>query len=271
MAALDSMPPFPLSVQRILKLTSEVSCAPKDLVEVIHSDPIVTVKVLRVVNSAYYSLPRQITSIDHAVVLLGFNTIKNLALSVAAVGMLPSNPLAGFDGQSYLRHSLATAGIARKIAAALTDADANEVFIAGLLHDFGKLVIAQVLPQEFRRALEMSIWNEISLHAALFEQVGIDDAQINAMLLTKWRFPVSLTEAIQQQHTMDDNSSSTVACIYAANLISNRSGVDFGDNFIPDEIPQAFERLLGGTLEHILVLLGDITPILDEARRFSVI
>ena len=78
--AVDKMPAFPKSVQRILELTRDVNCTPRDLVQVIDKDPVVTVKVLKVVNSAYYRLPKQITSISHAVVYLGFNTIKNLIM-----------------------------------------------------------------------------------------------------------------------------------------------------------------------------------------------
>lgn len=114
-AAVDGMPAFPKSVQKILELTRDVNCTPKDLVQVIDKDPVVTVKILKVVNSAYYSLPKQITSISHAVVYLGFNTIKNLALSIAAIGMLPKDNAAGFDAQQYLLHSLATASIAKQL------------------------------------------------------------------------------------------------------------------------------------------------------------
>jgi len=135
--AVDEMPAFPKSVQKILELTRDVDCTPKDLVQVIDKDPVLTVKILKVVNSAYYSLPKQVTSINHAVVFMGFNTIKNLALGIAAIGMLPKSNAAGFDVQQYLLHSLATAGIARQLASDLDSADPMDCFIAGLLHDFG--------------------------------------------------------------------------------------------------------------------------------------
>src|SRR5574343_877045 len=126
-AAVDGMPAFPKSVQRILELTRDVNSTPKELVEVIDKDPVVTVKILKVVNSAYYSLPKQITSINHAVVYLGFNSIKNLALGIAAIGMLPEKNDSGFDVQQYLLHSLATAAIAKHIAAKVADdADPND-------------------------------------------------------------------------------------------------------------------------------------------------
>jgi len=103
--AVERMPAFPKSVQKILELTRNMDVQPKTLVEVIEKDPVMTVKILRVLNSAYYSLPNKITSINHSVVYLGFNTIKNLALSIASVGILPKHNVAGFDIQQYLMHS----------------------------------------------------------------------------------------------------------------------------------------------------------------------
>jgi HD-like signal output (HDOD) protein len=131
-AAVDGMPAFPKSVQAILDLTRDVNCTPRELVHVIDKDPVLTVKILKVVNSAYYSLPKQITSINHAVVFLGFNTIKNLTLGIAAIGMLPRSNAAGFDVQQYLLHSLATASIAKELCGKVDGADPMDCFIAGL-------------------------------------------------------------------------------------------------------------------------------------------
>jgi HD-like signal output (HDOD) protein len=118
-AAVDGMPAFPKSVRQILELTRSVDCKPKDIVQVIDKDPVLTVKILKVVNSAYYGLADPSTTVHHAVVFLGFNTIKNLALSIAAIGMLPRSNSAGFDAQQYLLHSLTTASIAKQLATRL--------------------------------------------------------------------------------------------------------------------------------------------------------
>lgn len=268
-AAVESMPAFPKSVQRILTLTRDVSCSPKELVQVIDKDPVVTVKVLRVVNSAYYNLAKQITSIDHAVVFLGFNSLKNLALSIAAIGMLPVNHLAGFDGQRYLLHSLATAGMAKQLALRLPDADPHDCFIAGLLHDFGKVVVAQFMPAEYRKALEISLWHETALHLALREVIGVDHAEIGAMLVEKWRFSLPLIETIRHQHEPQLKDTDMLACVFAANQISKQLGFNFGGCPVVDELPPTLARRLGGSLSELLPSLGDLSPMLDEARRFS--
>lgn len=270
-AAVDRMPAFPKSVQKILELTRDVNCSPKDLVQVIDKDPVVMVKVLRVVNSAYYSLPKQITSINHAVVYLGFNTIKNLALSIAAIGILPAHNAAGFDGQQYLIHSLSTAGIAKQLALRLEGVDPMDCFIAGLLHDFGKVVFAQFMPEEFRKALETSQWNETSLHLALREIIGADHAVVGAMLLEKWRFPADLIETIGLQYGPDIKGQDTamIACVFAANQISKKLEFGFGGNPWIEELPPTIAKRLGGTLDEVIVSLGDLAPVFEEAKIFS--
>ena len=268
-AAVDEMPAFPKSVQKILDLTRDVDCTPKDLVQVIDKDPVLTVKILKVVNSAYYSLPKQITSINHAVVFLGFNTIKNLALGIAAIGMLPKSNAAGFDVQQYLLHSLATAGIARQLASDLDSADPMDCFIAGLLHDFGKVVFAQFMPDEFRQALEHSQRDGSSLHQALQQIIGADHALVGAMLVEKWRFSPHLVEAIRNQHGAELKDSDMIACVFAANQISKKLQFGFGGNACIEALPPAMARRLGGDLDTIIARLGDLDALFEEAQIFS--
>jgi putative nucleotidyltransferase with HDIG domain len=268
-AAVDGMPAFPKSVQRILELTRDVNSTPKDLVEVIDKDPVVTVKILKVVNSAYYSLPKQITSIGHSVVYLGFNTIKNLALSIAAIGMLPKDNESGFDVQQYLLHSLATAGLAKQLASKAKDADAMDCFIAGLLHDFGKVVFAQFMPAEFKAALERCQKDGSSLHQALNEVIGADHVVVGAMLVEKWRFAPNLIETIRYQHTADFRDTDMIACVFAANQISKKLNFGFGGNPCIEEFPASVQKRLGGTLEEVILSLGDLNPLFEEAKIFA--
>ena len=268
-AAVDGMPAFPKSVQKILELTSDVNSTPKDLVQVIDKDPVVTVKILKAVNSAYYGLPKQITSINHAVVFLGFNTIKNLALSIAAIGMLPKNNDAGFDGQQYLLHSLSTAAIAKQLALQVNDADPMDCFIAGLLHDFGKVVFAQFMPKEFRAALQLSQRNLTSLHVALRDLIGTDHAMVGAMLVEKWHFAPHLIETIRHQSGPDMRDTDMVACVFAANQVSKKMNFGFGGNAFIEEFPAQIALRLGGNLDEVILRLGDLQKLFKEAQVFA--
>ena len=218
---------------------------------------------------AYYSLPKQITSINHAVVYLGFNTIKNLALSIAAIGMLPKNNAAGFDVQQYLLHSLATAGIAKQLAATVDDADPMDCFIAGLLHDFGKVVFAQFMPQEFRQALEISQRDGSSLHLAVQKIIGVDHAVVGAMLVEKWRFAPRLIETIRNQHGSQLKDTDMIACVFAANQISKKMNFGFGGNACIEPLSPAMMARLGGNLDQVVSRLGNLTALFDEAKIFS--
>jgi putative nucleotidyltransferase with HDIG domain len=268
-AAVDRMPAFPRSVQQILQLTRDVNCSPKDLVRVIDHDPVVTVKILRVVNSAYYSLPKQITSINHAVVYMGFNSLKNLALSIAAIGMLPKENLAGFDAQEYLLHSLTTANIAKMLAPRVGNVDPTDCFIAGLLHDFGKVVFAQYMPKEFREALMMSEWSETSLHLSLRQIIGTDHAVVGAMLVEKWRFAAPLVETIRHQFPDDLLDTEMIACVFAANQISKKLKFGSGGNPTVEELPPTIAARLGGNLDEVITSLGDLDRMYEEAKVFS--
>ena len=268
-AAVDSMPAFPKSVQKILELTRHVECSSKDLVQVIEKDPVVTVKVLRVVNAAYYSLPKQITSINHAVVYLGFNTIKNLSLSIAAIGIMPASNEAGFDGRQCLLHSLSSASIAKQLALLVGEVDPMDCFVAGLLHDFGKMVLAQFMPEPFRKALALSQENATSLHAALRQIMGTDHAEVAAMLAERWRFQADLIEAIRFQNGPDLKDTPMIACVFAANQISKKLKFGFGGNPWVEELPPAIAHRLGGQLDQVIESLGDLAPVLEEAKVFS--
>jgi putative nucleotidyltransferase with HDIG domain len=267
--AVDSMPAFPRSVQRILELTRDVNSTPRELVDVIDKDPVVTVKILKVVNSAYYSLPRQITSIGHAVVYLGFNTIKNLALSIAAIGMLPKNNPSGFDVQQYLLHSLSTAGLAKQLAHGVDDADPMDCFIVGLLHDFGKVVFAQFMPNEFKAALDASQASSTPLHRVLQQQIGADHFVVGAMLVKKWRFAPALIETIGHQTVETLRDTDMIACVFGANQICKKLQFGFGGNPCVDEFPPAVQKRLGGSLDEVIAAQGDLTQLFEEAKLFA--
>jgi len=238
-------------------------------VEVIDKDPVVTVKVLKVVNSAYYSLPKQITSVGHAVVFLGFNTIKNLALGIAALSLAPAKLPGVLENKAYLHHSMATAAIARRLGGRFPSIDPNDFFIAGLLHDFGKVVLAQVMPAQFRKALEYALWHEVSLHSGLMEVTGIDQSEVGAMLLEHWRFPAELVDGIRHQYVRNGTAPTLSMCIQAANQICKHAGVDFAANDKPVAFSAPMEQAFGGTLETVMESLGDVAEILQSAIHFS--
>lgn len=268
-SAVEKMPAFPKSVQRILELTRDINCLPKDIVAVVEKDPVITIKILKIVNSPFYSLPNKITSINQSVVYMGINTIKNLALSFSTVGMLPPTNAAGFNIQDYLMHSLATANLSRQLCEQFADgeADPTDGYIAGLLHDFGKVVFAQFMPEEFREALQQSADANIPLHQAEEAVIGADHTVVGAMLAQRWQFPETLVACIGGHHS-EGFSSPLAECLHVADRISEQMGYDSGGNLDSEEAPPLPARF-GTDMDVLIASLGDLNKMIAEAKTFS--
>jgi putative nucleotidyltransferase with HDIG domain len=269
--AVEKMPAFPKSVQRILELSREINCPPKELVMVIEKDPVMTMKLLRILNSAYYSFPKQITSVNQSVVYLGLNTIKNMALSFAAMGSLPQQNAAGFDVQKYLMHSLTTASIARALCQKYShdDTDPADCYIAGLLHDFGKVVFAQFMAEEFKEALARSAEQAIPLHVAEQQIIGTDHTVVGGMLVEKWQFPKQLTDNIRNHHSTVSPTNTVQCCLFVADQISKKLSLGNGGNPVVDELSPALVEYFEGDLDAVIAGLGDIAKLASEAQVFA--
>jgi len=269
-SAVESMPAFPKSVQRILELTRDINCRPKDLVGVIEKDPVITIKVLKIINSAYYGLPNKITSINQSAVYLGVNTLKNLALSFSTIGILPKKNEAGFDIQHYLISSLVTANLVRAIGAkyAPGEVDPTDCYIAGLLHDFGKVVFAQCMPEEFNSALKLSVSDNLPLHQAEEAIIGTDHTFVGAMLAKRWQFPASLVDCIAGHHG-PKYATPLAECLLVADLVAERLGYDSNGNVSAGADELTLPKRFGGDLDAVVAALGDTDKMVAEAKMFS--
>lgn len=267
---IDRMPAFPKSVHRVLELSSDINCNPRDLVDVIEHDPVLVLKILNLVNSVYFGLSQKITSVNHAVVYIGLNTVKNLALSAAVVGALPHKNEAGFDMDAFLLHSLSTAAISRQFARKMSvrERETFDFFLSGLLHDFGKIVFAHFLPLEFRQALDMAKEKQEPLYAAEKEIFGMDHAHAGSILTEKWRLPSNLVEALKGHHTVDADSSLLITAVSAADQIAKEMKFGYGGDNLVEKVPMKIAQLFGGNTDAILSSLGDVRAEIEKAAIF---
>lgn len=270
-AMVDAMPAFPQSVHRVLDLTADLNCSPKDVVQAIEHDPVMTAKMLKLVNSAFYSLPRKITSMNHAVVYVGVNTVKNMALSIATVGMLPKNNKAGIDMSAFLLHSLATASIARQLSEFVDKEgfDAVDFFVAGLLHDFGKVVLVRSLPEDFAKAVRLAAEQGRNLVEVEQEVMGVNHGQVGAVLGEKWQFPDALVQAIREHHQPQLPSNVLRDCVFAANQICKTLFIGDAGNTLIEPFSERMQDRFAGNLDIVLAKLGDVEAIVNEAKVFA--
>lgn len=270
LAKVETMPAFPGSVHKVMELTSDINCSPAEIVKVIEHDPVLILKILKLVNSAYFGLSQPITSVNHAVVYIGLNTVKNLAVSMAAIGALPRRNAAGFDMDAFLLHSLSTATIARLFARKMK-IPANAVFdyfLSGLLHDFGKIVFASFMPEEFKKALNMARENLMPLYAAEAEVFGIDHAQVSSLLGEKWKLPQVIVEPLIGHHSSGGNLSILTNIVSASDMISKELKIGNSGENIVGRLPDEVSALFGTDMEGIVKTLGDIQAEVEKAMSF---
>lgn len=263
---MEKMPAFPHSVQRIISITSSIDCAPKDLVQVIEHDPVITLKILKLVNSPYFGLMHKVTSAQHAIVYLGVNTVKNMAISIAALGAIPRQHCAGFNSNQFMEHALLTASFARTLGRILkiSERDLSDYFVAGLLHDVGQVLFASALPQIYQDVLRQSknICGVVELEQKL---LGIDHAQAGAWLAEKWLLPEAVVLGVQHHHaTIGDLATPLSDAIYMANHfaeLSEENKVDLQDRPHDQLVRFAMEY------DHLKMQLGDIEKERKKAKE----
>lgn len=266
--AVQRMPAFPKSVQRVLELTRNPDVAAKAIVEVIEKDPVLTGRILQAINSAFYGLPNKVAGVAQAVVMLGINTIKNLAIRSAAMGMIPPNNAAGFDTESYLLHSLGCAEVCKVIGQELDDTDATEAYIGGLLHDFGKIALALYLPDPFRAALDKSVADGVELHVAEQAIMGVDHTVTGAMLAQKWQFPESLVDCIRHHH-QPPPATGLGRSLFLANQIVKTRAFGASGNGLVAPLPPGLATSLGEDYESIAQALPNLDKVFDQVRAYA--
>lgn len=232
------------TVPGVLKKLSAIIEKPRiTLVEIsafISNDPALTTKVLKMVNSAIYGFPGRIASVSHATMLLGLNVIKGMLLGVSVFELMQKTM------KGLYEHSLACAIAARVIAQKKGLKDPEEISIAGLLHDIGKVILVLEFPQEYEAAMSEAQAKGIIIFDAEKNHFNATHANVGGWLSEKWRFPRNLIEVIEYHHrpALSKNAPMESAIVHFADLLVRARGFGFaGDNFVPEVNPVAFELL----------------------------
>ncbi len=269
---VERMPTFSQNVVRIIELTSDINSAPKDLVRLVEHDPILTLKVLKLVNSAYFGLSKQVSSIKQGVVYVGVNTIKHLALSIAAIGALPRSNGAGFDMNDFWSHSLVSAAISRLLAQehGFARGEATSFFIAGLLHDIGQVVFAQFRAAEYREILQRS--RQALGHLVELEQqaLGMNHAEVGALLAERWQLPAEFVAAIRNHHdgAALEHAPAMDIVVFAANQLAKMQLEESRRLSALEPVPDCVTSWLGMPLAEVPACLPGLSGEIESARAF---
>jgi len=188
---LPSMPPV---AARVLALMRDHKSTARDLAGLISSDPAVTAQILKIANSAYYSLPRQVKTLDHAIVVLGEKTLKSLVLLACLKGL---NKSFGAVERLLWEDAVGCATAARLVARRLGCADSEEAFLGGLFRNLGKLVMNNMDSLKFQRLMDESSQSELPVDQLECRYFPFSHMLIGAAVLAKWKFPENLTYVVR--------------------------------------------------------------------------
>ena len=215
---IEDLPTLSSIAVMVVDLLNSADSTAAELSKLISSDQGLTMRILRMANSSYYGFPRQIGTINLAIVVLGFDTVKSLTLSLSIQDSFKIwRSKVRLDFEEYWKHSIYTAVGARLLGKTTSYKVPGEAFVAGLVHDVGKLVISGSLRDRFDEIHAIVEGNDKTELEAENEVLGINHADIGGWLAEKWSLPSAISDAIKNHHYPDqseiDSELSSLICI----------------------------------------------------------
>jgi putative nucleotidyltransferase with HDIG domain len=241
METFKNVPTLPGVFEKISSVIESSNTGVEDIAKVISSDQALSAKLLRIVNSVFYGFPGRISSLTHALIILGVDVVKGLVLSTSVFDIILAK---GFYG--LWEHSLGCALCARVIAGKTNNPNPEEISIAALLHDIGKVIIKIELPEESSLIDQATEKRQISTYEAEEEILGFNHTTIGNWISSEWNLPSNLADPIAYHHRphLSKSAQSTTAIVHVADILIRGIGFGFaGDHLVPQIDPKAWEKL----------------------------
>lgn len=271
---INRMPSLPITVAKILEIAKNPKTSPVDLNQVISLDPVLMGRVMKLINSAYYSLNSQVTSLVRAIIMLGINTVKNLALSTAVLGQLGKKTnFQALNNDGFWRHSLCV-GVTAKLIAQRRRRDPKsleEYFVAGLLHDIGKIPLNNKLPTEYVEALALTDREKLPLHLAEERAMEVNHCEVGRLIIKSWNLSPQLGDTIFFHHFIDSypgNYRDELLTVSVANHFANVNNIGFSGDRWPEKVPDAVFQELGISWDDLEAIEGLVNGEIEKAKIF---
>ena len=184
---VKKLPTLPSVANKITSLINDPTCTAIRLAEVINKDQSLTTRVLRLVNSAFYSLSAEVTNVKHGIALLGFKTISQMVISISVFDVFAGKYGEEFDRRGFWKHSIGCGVISKIVAQRAKYPKEDDCFTAGLLHDIGKVVLDQYLHEDMIQVIQRTREKEMSFGDAEQEVLGLNHADIGGQVMKKWK------------------------------------------------------------------------------------
>ncbi len=272
---IKKLEPLPQVTTRVLALVEDPDSSMSQLAKVIMYDQALTANILRICNSAYFGISKKVESLQQAIVYLGMEQIIDLVLMFGASRNLrKKQPGYDLDEGQLWRYSVCSALIARDLAEKFEGADKHLIFTGALLKDIGKVVLHQYVGESFRKIITLVIKKEYSFREAEKEVIGIDHAELGAMVADSWNFSPNLTEIIRNHHLSNNEQDPDLntSLVYLADIICMMIGVGVGSDGLAYRLHKKVIDNLGFTildLGKIIAEFGDKVDQVEEIINLS--
>lgn len=270
----QELPTLPVVASKLLTLTSKEETTLTDIANLISRDVALSTKVLRVSNSSFYSFPQQIATINQAVSILGTNAVRSLILSFSFLSLHTKKSSPRFDFNQFWRQSLVCATAAKLILEQCGEASAEEIFIAGLLNNIGKLIFATALPEEYDKVLAAMENTPDREERSIQEEIlGISEAEAGYAVAQRWGLPEILLVPIKFSHAPEEFHQDSpllaqyVRAVHLAQLIVNIY-YSAKPEFYHQRFREEAERLLALSQDAVNSILQQIDQKIDQAAEF---
>jgi len=265
-ARIKDLPALPLAAHKLVLLMQQQNCSAADVTGVLSSDQALAGKVLKLANSSFYGLSGKVVSISRAVVVLGFSTIRSMALGL---GMAQSvKKVAGkLDLEAYWRHALYVAAAARVLAQENGRVDSEEVFVSGLMHDIGHLILEMAVPDLPRQLADVPIEERLDAETRI---AGMPHTKAGQMVMRHWKLPGALARMTRFHHhptAFREETTSLAAFVQLADLMARSLGQS-QEPATAGTDPVELAQHLGISLRDTLDLLTRTCQEVDRARSF---
>ncbi len=252
---------------RVNEMVDDPRSSSAEIGKVISRDPALTAQLLRIANSSFFNFPSRIDTVSRAITVIGERELRYLVLALSAIRSFSKIPIELANMASFWRHGVYCGVLARLIAQHCKVLHSERLFVAGLLHDIGLLVMVHRVPELERVALQNAHDCEEELHYAEEHVLGCDHAEVGGELLKLWNLPSVLCETVACHHNfaLADEARLDAAIVHVANVIANRAELDVDhDGPVPEFDPAAWD-MLGLDENTIPDLSAEAAPMFAES------
>ncbi len=260
---ITHIPTLPSVLSKILSMTSDPNVEIEDIADAVLKDKVLTARMIRLVNSAFWGIRREIVSVREAIVFLGLQQVKNIVTTVSLFNTFHSkNP--HFHVGTIWEHGLGCAIISRKIAEIAGFKDLEKAYLGGLMHDIGEVILSQFCIEDFNKVIDLVKEEKIGFYEAENKVLGVNHADFGAWFQEKWGFGEDLAEVILKHHTPEEATINPelTSIVSLANLFCNVRGLD---NHYAQILKVSFKD------EYAWHTLAESSPVLDkmDVERFT--